>query len=103
MSNEAAPLAGVRVLDFTQNLPGPYATLILRSLGAEVIKIEPPKGDPARHLGPFFAMLNRGKQSVVFVDPAKGDFRLKSGSPAGKIGFQPFDPSAAGVRPKDRR
>lgn len=39
----------------------------------------------------------------LFADPDKGDFRLKPGSPAGKIGFEPFDTSAAGVRPKDKR
>lgn len=65
MKDPARPLAGIRVLDFTQNLPGPYATLVLASLGAEVVKIEPPKGDPARHLGPLFEMLNRGKKSVM--------------------------------------
>jgi CoA:oxalate CoA-transferase len=59
------PLAGVRVLDLSLNLPGPYATLILRSLGAEVIKVEPPKGDPARNVPPLFSIVNRGKKSVV--------------------------------------
>jgi parallel beta-helix repeat protein len=39
----------------------------------------------------------------LFADPDKGDFRLKPGSPAGKIGFKPFDPSGAGVRPQDKR
>ena len=58
-------LAGLRVLDFTQNLPGPYATFMLASLGAEVIKIEPPRGDPGRNIGPFFELINRGKKSVV--------------------------------------
>jgi crotonobetainyl-CoA:carnitine CoA-transferase CaiB-like acyl-CoA transferase len=59
------PLEGVRVLDFTQNLPGPYATLVLASLGAEVIKIEPPRGDPARMFGRLFEIVNAGKRSIV--------------------------------------
>jgi crotonobetainyl-CoA:carnitine CoA-transferase CaiB-like acyl-CoA transferase len=64
MANEA-PLAGVRVLDFTQNLPGPYATLVLASLGAEVVKIEPPSGDTARGVATFFEIVNAGKKSIV--------------------------------------
>jgi len=59
------PLEGLKVLDFTQNLPGPYATFLLASWGAEVIKVEPPKGDPGRFIKPFFSMVNRGKRSVV--------------------------------------
>lgn len=65
------PLAGVRVLDLTRRLSGPYCTLLLADLGAEVVKIEPPGGDPIRRRGPFvgsrsvpFAALNRGKLSV---------------------------------------
>lgn len=68
-------LSGLRVLDLTFYLPGPYATLILADLGAEVIKIENPAGgDPLRGLGPdggsptgsvFFQALNRGKKSVT--------------------------------------
>lgn len=67
-----APLEGVRVLDFTQNLPGPYTSLLLASWGAQVIKVEPPGGDPARHVEPLFTLLNRGKRSVVLDlrDPA---------------------------------
>ena len=59
------PLSGLRVLDFTQNLPGPYATMILRGLGAEVIKIEPPRGDVARVFSRLFSIVNAGKKSVV--------------------------------------
>lgn len=59
------PLAGVRVLDFTQNLPGPYATLVLASLGADVVKIEPPGGDTARMTPRLFAIVNAGKRSCV--------------------------------------
>lgn len=61
----APPLRGVRVLDFTQNLPGPYATLLLASMGAEVIKVEPPRGDTGRLLGRLFDMVNAGKKSIV--------------------------------------
>lgn len=58
-------LRGVRVLDLTQNLPGPYASFLLASWGADVIKVEPPKGDPARFMRPFFDFVNRGKRSIV--------------------------------------
>jgi crotonobetainyl-CoA:carnitine CoA-transferase CaiB-like acyl-CoA transferase len=64
-SAPSPPLSGIRVLDFTQNLPGPYATHVLASLGAEVIKIEPPEGDAARGLGRLFDIVNAGKKSVV--------------------------------------
>ena len=67
------PLKGIRVLDLTRILAGPYATMILRDLGAEVIKIEQPEtGDEARDFGPFkndfslyFMSVNRGKKSVT--------------------------------------
>lgn len=60
------PLSGCRVLDLSMLLPGPYCTWQLASFGAEVIKVEPPAGDPVRELNPaMFAMLNRGKHSVV--------------------------------------
>ncbi|MDA8204849.1 MAG: CoA transferase [Thermaerobacter sp.] len=66
------PLTGVRVIDLTQILSGPFATQILADLGAEVIKIEPLWGDKARQNGPekvgrstYFASLNRGKKSVA--------------------------------------
>ncbi len=59
------PLAGLRVLDLSQNLPGPYVTMVLASLGAEVIKIEPPKGDTSRFIPELFQLLNKGKKSIV--------------------------------------
>lgn len=68
-----SPLAGLRVLDFTQNLAGPFATQILGDLGADVIKVEPPGGDPARRWGPpfvggnshLFQVVNRNKRGVI--------------------------------------
>ena len=66
------PLAGVRVLDLTRVLAGPYATQSLGDLGAEVIKVEPPGGDDTRGFPPFigkeshyYLALNRSKKSVV--------------------------------------
>ena len=64
------PLEGIRVLDLTRLLPGAYATLLLVDLGADVVKIEDPRGgDTMRTLrgGPsiYFAPLNRGKRSVT--------------------------------------
>ena len=67
------PLTGVRVLDLTINVLGPVATQILGDLGAEVIKVETPSGDPMRligssktgMLGPFFQTTNRNKKSIV--------------------------------------
>ena len=65
-------LAGIRVVDLSLFLPGPMLTMMMADQGAEVIKIEPVAGDPARDQAPFeggqsvwFRNLNRGKQSVI--------------------------------------
>ncbi len=76
------PLRGVRVLDTSRVLSGPYATMILADMGAEVIKIELPRtGDEARGIGPFkdkestyFISINRGKKSVTL------DMRKREGA-----------------------
>ncbi|MEW5728248.1 MAG: CoA transferase [Pseudomonadota bacterium] len=65
-------LTGIRVLDLTQYIPGPFATQWLSDLGAEVVKVEPPAGDPMRTMGPcdedgttpFYKLANRNKRVV---------------------------------------
>ena len=58
-------LDGLRVLDFTIWRPGPYATQLLAELGAEVLKVEPPGGDPMRVYAGLFATLSADKRSIV--------------------------------------
>jgi crotonobetainyl-CoA:carnitine CoA-transferase CaiB-like acyl-CoA transferase len=59
-------LSGIRVVSLAQQYPGPYCTMLLADLGADVILVERPhRGDPARVLESFFGALNRGKRSVT--------------------------------------
>lgn len=68
-------LAGARVLDLSQYIPGPFATLLLADFGADVVKIEPPRGDPMRYfeprdadgVSPLYKVVNRNK-TVVRLD-----------------------------------
>ncbi len=72
-----APLEGLRVLDLTTDVAGPFATKLLADFGADVLKVEPPEGDPARFFGPFpgdephpersglFLHLNTNKRSIT--------------------------------------
>lgn len=60
-----APLAGIKILEVGTMLAGPYATMMLADLGAEVTKLEPPTGDISRQVSDsYFASLNRGKRSM---------------------------------------
>jgi len=73
-------LEGIRIVDLTIHLAGPYCTWLLGHLGADVIKVERPGGDPARATGPhlegesvYFASINRNKRSIVLDLKAKQD------------------------------
>ncbi|HET9904565.1 MAG TPA: CoA transferase [Xanthobacteraceae bacterium] len=73
MRKSPGPLAGIRVIDMTTVIMGPYATAILADYGADVIKVEPPSGDIMRYggfmknpgMGAVFLQLNRNKRSIV--------------------------------------
>jgi alpha-methylacyl-CoA racemase len=74
VSDQAELLAGVKIIDCSQFVPGPYATLLCSDLGADVIKVEPPHGDPMRTLGghlekdglsPAYKLINRNKTIVT--------------------------------------
>jgi crotonobetainyl-CoA:carnitine CoA-transferase CaiB-like acyl-CoA transferase len=96
------PLAGVRVLDLSRLLPGPYCTLLLADMGAEVIKIETPlAGDYARFLpselglSGMFAALNRNKKSVAlnYRNPRGREIFLQLAQEADVV-FESFRPGA---------
>jgi crotonobetainyl-CoA:carnitine CoA-transferase CaiB-like acyl-CoA transferase len=97
-----APLSGIRVIDLTRLLPGPFATRLLAELGAEVIKIEPPEGDSTRWMPPasgdppiaaLFREVNLGKASVVL------DLKSKEGGEALRALIAGADVLVEGFRP----
>ncbi len=72
MTTRPKPLSGLKILDFTRVLAGPYSTALMADLGADVIKVEGAEGDEYRRVGPFregesalFQTANRGKRSIV--------------------------------------
>ncbi len=85
MSGRSGPLRDVRVVDLTRALAGPYCTMMLGDLGADIIKVEPPGGDMTRTLGPhppdrsetdygaYFASINRNKRSIVLDLKSESD------------------------------
>lgn len=87
----AGAFSGLRVVDLTNTLMGPYATQVLADMGADVVKVEPPDGDtvrgigPARHpgMGAIFLQANRGKRSIVLdlkhLDGVEALLRIASG------------------------
>ncbi len=104
-------LEGIRILDFTQYLPGPHATLRLADMGAEVIKIEAPYGDPARfsldenEQSPVFLAQNRKKKSVVLnlKDAKEREAALELAREADVIieGFRPGVAARIGIGYED--
>ena len=71
-ADRGGPLAGLRVLDLTENMAGPFCTMILADMGAEVVKLERPgKGDATRAWGdgsernPYFRYINRNKKGIT--------------------------------------
>ena len=64
-SSASRPLKGVTVVDMTVNVPGPFCSTILSDLGARVVKVEPPTGDPLRQSPGMWSGINRGKRSIA--------------------------------------
>ena len=116
-SKPAKPLDGYRVLDFTQNIAGPMAGQVLADLGAEVIKVEAPVGEAARHitavlpgrppLATLFLPHNRGKKSVVAdltSDETKGQIlRIADTADVVLEGFRPGVMERLGLGPDELR
>jgi crotonobetainyl-CoA:carnitine CoA-transferase CaiB-like acyl-CoA transferase len=109
------PLEGIRVLDLTHALAGPYCTLLLGDLGADVVKVEPPEGDQSRRWGPpfvngessYFLSVNRNKRSVVLdlksEDGRDGALRLALASDVVVENFRPGTAARLGLGPKELR
>jgi crotonobetainyl-CoA:carnitine CoA-transferase CaiB-like acyl-CoA transferase len=116
-SKPAKPLDGYRVLDFTQNIAGPMAGQVLADLGAEVIKIEAPVGEAARHittvlpgrppLATLFLPHNRGKKSVIAdltsEETKQQILRLVDTADVVLEGFRPGVMERMGLGPDDLR
>jgi alpha-methylacyl-CoA racemase len=96
------PLAGLLVVDLTRHLPGPFASRELLRLGARVVRLEAPEGDPLRAMAPMWdAALNVGKESVVCdlkADPAFGR-ALCARADVVLEGFRPGVAARLGVGP----
>ena len=97
-------LSGLRVLDFSRVLAGPFCTALLADLGAEVIKVEPPGGDDYRHIGPFkegesalFLLMNRGKKSLTLnLKSARGAALARELAGKSDVVVENFKPGVAG-------
>lgn len=109
MTDAAPPLAGIRVLDMTTFLSGPFCTQVLADLGADVVKVEPPAGDSSRHIPPhfrgedsaYFLASNRTKRSICVDMRAEGGAELVRAMIAGADvvveNFRPGVPARLGL------
>lgn len=105
-------LDGVRVIDLSRVLAGPYAGQVLAEMGADVIKVEPPEGDMARGIGPFvdgrslyFSSLNTGKRGIVLdLTTEDGSAALDALLETADIVIENYRPAAVkklGLEPAD--
>lgn len=100
---DGPPLAGIRVIDFSRVLAGPYCTAMLADLGADVIKIEPPGGDDQRSMGVIragesanFALINRSKRSLALdMKTAEGQSIARDLAMGADIVVENFRPGVA--------
>src|ERR1700748_3289441 len=84
LTGAAGPLAGLVVADFSRVLAGPYCTMLLADLGADVIKVESPAGDDTRHwvpplrddVGTYYLDINRNKRSIALDLGDKDDLAV---------------------------
>lgn len=113
------PLDGIRVIDASRVLAGPFATMLLGDLGADVIKVEPPDGDETRTWGPpwwgdpadrcsaYFASVNRNKRSVVLdlrgSDGLAAMHRLLAGADLLVHNYRPSTAERLGLEPEALR
>jgi alpha-methylacyl-CoA racemase len=104
-SEQVQPLDGTLVVDLTRYVPGPFASRELLRLGARVVRVESPAGDPLRELDPaWFAELNAGKESVVCdlkAEPELGR-ALCAGADVVLEGFRPGTAERLGLAPGPR-
>ena len=98
------PLAGLLVVDLTRYLPGAFASRELLRLGARVVRLEPPEGDPMRQVAPAWdAALNAGKESVACDLKAEPELAraLLARADVALEGFRPGVAARLGVGPDD--
>src|SRR5438445_12464457 len=96
MQTTPQALEGIRVLDFTQGMAGPLATMLLADYGAEVIRVEPPGGDPM-WTHPAYLLWNRGKKSIELDHAGEQMAELIRGADVLVESFRPGEADALGI------